>query len=428
MGSVQHRTMARAASATFLVVLLLASFVGPLAQFANEPAPVLDEVNEAMRTSGRSSTNGFLMSGGTGSAQDLAFFTSVDAHGQGSVAALRYTADVTFGSQTVTASCPYLAQLQDLCDAAIIGLTESGSFAWGSPIDTTNGGVTGISTASDVGGEAFVGGEYIGSLVFGGSPAFSFSQNFEGFVAKTDPTGNWMWATGYTTIDGGFGATSVVTDVALDMAGNHYATGYFIGETDFGGQSINVSDLQAFVAKYTSGGVLDWVIDVGGLSNDLGIALTTTQTGSVHMAMITNSGTINAASTLYSLIGTQDVVLLEIDPSGAVLSIDGYGVPNEATSIGALESNAQGDIYLGGSFKGTLGGTGWSITASQGKSDLFVIKRSQSGSGDWAVSGGSSENDSISGMGINSLDEVIVAASLSEIGRASGRERVFGSV
>ncbi|MGB1461902.1 MAG: hypothetical protein ACPG8Q_00055, partial [Candidatus Poseidoniaceae archaeon] len=141
------------------------------------------------------------------------------------------------------------------------------------------------------------------------------------------------------------------------MAGNHYATGYFIGETDFGGQSINVSDLQAFVAKYTSGGVLDWVIDVGGLSNDLGIALTTTQTGSVHMAMITNSGTINAASTLYSLIGTQDVVLLEIDPSGAVLSIDGYGVPNEATSIGALESNAQGDIYLGGSFKGTLGGT-----------------------------------------------------------------------
>ena len=127
--------MARAASATFLVVLLLASFVGPLAQFTNKPAPVLDEVNEAMHTSGRSSKNGFLMSGGTGSAQDLAFFTSVDAHGQGSVAALRYTADVSFGSQTVTATCPYLAQLQDLCDAAIIGLTESGSFAWGSPID-----------------------------------------------------------------------------------------------------------------------------------------------------------------------------------------------------------------------------------------------------------------------------------------------------
>ena len=96
--------MARAASATFLVVLLLASFVGPLASYDEGPAPILDEVQDAMSTSGRSSTKGFLTSGGTGSAQDLAFFTSVDAHGQGSLAAMRYTADVTFGSQTVSAT------------------------------------------------------------------------------------------------------------------------------------------------------------------------------------------------------------------------------------------------------------------------------------------------------------------------------------
>ena len=96
--------------------------------------------------------------------------------GQGSLAAMRYTADVTFGSQTVSATCPYTAQLQDLCDAAVIGLTESGSYAWGSAIDTSNGAVTGISLAAGAGGEAFVGGDYVGSLVFGGSPAFAFSS------------------------------------------------------------------------------------------------------------------------------------------------------------------------------------------------------------------------------------------------------------
>ena len=116
--------MARAASATFLVVLLLASFAGPMALFDDGPAPVLDESTEAMATSGRSSSKGFLMSGGTGSNQDLAFFTSVDAHGQGSLAAMRYTADVTFGSQTVSATCPYTAQLQDLCDAACLLYTS----------------------------------------------------------------------------------------------------------------------------------------------------------------------------------------------------------------------------------------------------------------------------------------------------------------
>ena len=60
--------------------------------------------------------------------------------------------------------------------------------------------------------------------------------------------------------------------------------------------------------------------------------------------------------------------------------------------------------------------SGWSISSSQGKSDLFVIKRSQSGTGDWAVSGGTSENDTVSGMGVNSLDEVVIAATLEASG------------
>lgn len=415
MGSRQHRTMTRAASAMFLVVLLLASFVGPLASVQPQPVLEVDESQEPMAASGRSSSNGFLMSGGTGSSSDVAFFTSVATHGQGALAALRYSADVTFGSQTVTASCPYLAQLQDLCDAAVVGLSESGDYTWGSAIDTTNGAVTALSVAAGPGGEAFVGGDYVGSLVFGGS-TFAFSQNAEGFVANTDPMGNWMWSTGYTTIDGGFGATSSVTDVAVDLAGNHYVTGYFIGETDFGGQSVNVSDLQAFVAKYSQSGMLDWVIDIGGLSNDLGLALATTQTGNVHVAIVTNSATINAASSLYSLVGTQDVVLFEIDPSGAIMSMDGYGVPNEVTSIGGFESNAQGDLFLGGSFRGTLADSGWTITANQGKTDLFVIKRASGGSGDWAVSAGSSENDTVAGLGINSNDEVVIATTLSASG------------
>lgn len=405
--------MSRAASAITLVVLLLASFGGPLASVADAPPVLLEEKLESMSTSGRSASKGFLTSAGTGSNSDVAYYTSVGHHQQGSVLAMRYTADVSYGGQTVSATCPVTAQVGP-CDAAIIGLNDDGTFAWGNALDASNAAVLSLDVAAGVGGEAFAGGEYLGNLVAG--PFQTNSQNFEGFLVKTDPAGNWMWGVGYTTIDGGFGAQSTVTDVTMDMSGNHYATGYFIGETDFGGQSVNVSDLQAFVAKYTPSGMLDWVIELGGLNNDLGVALTTTQAGNVHLAMITNSATINAASTLYSLVGSQDVVLFDIDPSGAVLSMDGYGVPNEATSIGGMASNGQGDLFLGGSFKGTLSGTGWSISASQGKSDLYVLKRSASGSGDWAVSGGSSENDTISGLGITSMDEVVVSATMSASG------------
>ena len=118
------------------------------------------------------------------------------------------------------------------------------------------------------------------------------------------------------------------------------------------------------------------------LGNDIGVALATTQTGSVPRDGHEQRHHQRRFDPL-SLVGSQDVVLMEIDASGAVLSLDGYGVPNEVTSIGALESNAQGDLFLGGSSR-SLTKSGWSISSSQGKSDLFVIERSQSGTGDWA--------------------------------------------
>ena len=403
--------MQRLATAALLVLLLLFSTVpvdvGPLPadQPELEPAPTVLDVG------GRSASKGFLTAAGTTTGADA--FTSIGAHASGTVAALVFGDTLTYGSNTLSATCPYSAQL-GACDAGILSATDAGTWAWGTAIDAQNGGVLSIAVDADQAGGAVAGGQYVGGLVF--NPASQnqpFSQNFDGWVAQTDPVGNWMWAVGYSTINGGFGGESRVLDVATDMQGNVYTTGYFIGETDFGGQSVNVSDLQGFVARYNPQGGLDWVTQIGGLGNDIAVTLVPAAMGNVHVAVLTASATVNAASTLHSLIGTQDVLIIELDGSGQPISMDGYGVANEATSVSKLAMNAAGDLYIGGSFSSTLSVPAGSITANQGKSDLFVYKKTASGTGGWIKSAGSSENDSVYGMGVTSTDELIIATTMS---------------
>jgi len=405
--------MRRTAATLLLVALLLTSYapVHPTWMEGEElstPVSVLD-------VSGRAASKGFLIGAGTTTQADA--FTSVAAHTTGSVAAIMFADTLTYGSSTLATSCPYAGtQLSPgPCDVGIVSVSEGGSYGWGTTIDASNGLLASVSVAAGGAGEAIAGGQYAGGLVF--NPASQnqpFSQNFEGWVAKTDPMGNWLWAVGYSTIDGGFGAQSSVLDVATDMQGNVYVTGYFIGETDFGGQSVNVSDLQAFIAKYDrQTGNLGWVTPVGGLGNDIGVAIETTPMGNIVVSMLTASATVNAANTLHSLIGTQDAILLELDGSGTILTMNGFGVANEATSISNLAVNGGGDVYMAGSFKGTLTVPAGSVTASQGKADLFVMQMPASGSGGWITSAGSSENDSVSGMGVTSTNDLVLATTMS---------------
>ena len=77
-----------------------------------------------------------------------------------------------------------------------------------------------------------------------------------------------------------------------------------------------------------------------------------------------------------------------------------------------------GDLYLGGLFDGTLQGSGpsgaWSITASQGAHDSFVLKNpfnTLSGTS-WAATGGTTDTDSVGDIAINSMDEVFIVTTI----------------
>lgn len=102
----------------------------------------------------------------------------------------------------------------------------------------------GYGAAMDSGGGVLLTGEILGAVDLGGGPVTG--QNMDIFVAKYDPSGNWLWNRhfGGTSTDLGF-------DVAADGTGGVVLTGYYRLTADFGGGPVtSVGSVDGVLAKY----------------------------------------------------------------------------------------------------------------------------------------------------------------------------------
>ena len=72
-----------------------------------------------------------------------------------------------------------------------------------------------------------------------------------------------------------------------------------------------------------------------------------------------------------------------------------------------MATDGNGDLYVGGSYEGTMAKNGWSITANKGGADLFFIKEGSTPSNQWAATGGSNSADSLQGMDVSSRGELV---------------------
>jgi len=153
-----------------------------------------------------------------------------------------FTGTVTFGSHTLTANM--------YCNTFVAKLNPSGYWLWAvQSVGTSEDHGRGI--AVDGAGNACVTGLFVGTVTFGSHTLTSNGTGFDGFdifVAKLDPSGNWLWAVnaGGIRYDWGIG-------IAVDGAGNAYVTGDFEGTATFGSHTLTASggywDKDIFVAK-----------------------------------------------------------------------------------------------------------------------------------------------------------------------------------
>ena len=261
---------------------------------------------------------------------------------------------------------------------------------------TGNGSVEGSTVTSDPFGNIYVSGYYSSdNMTIGSVTLQNLGLSFnDGFLAKYDPSGNFLWAERF----GGSG-NDRGTSIATDKAGNVYLTGYFYSpKIGFGKDTLinagNVGDI--FIVKYDSSGKILWAKREGAAALEIPHAIHVDGNNNVIVAGRFSSNSITFGTTTLALAGSMDVFIAKYNVSGNLLWAKGAGggSNDEAYSI---SSDPSGNIYLAGYFT-QPSNFGTIKLTSAGISDMFLAKYDPSGNVLWAKNAGGKGDDRATGL------------------------------
>lgn len=99
----------------------------------------------------------------------------------------------------------------------------SQNFNWSRPAGASQDDF-GNAISVDASGNSYVTGSFKGTITFPGSTSFTSAGSGDIFVAKYDPSGNFLWARQAKDLGNDSGSA-----ISLDGAGNAYVTGIVCG-------------------------------------------------------------------------------------------------------------------------------------------------------------------------------------------------------
>lgn len=222
----------------------------------------------------------------------------------------------------------------------------------------------------------------------------------------------WVRTAGSSTID-------IINSVKADGMGNIYCTGQFQGVVDFdpGPGTSTLSSFgsyDAFVSKFNSAGVLQWVKQIGGINQDVGNSIDIDNSGNVLIVgNFRDVADFDPSAAVFNLTPQNtDVFVLKLTSSGNFVWAKKFGGINYEYGKGISVDNL-GNILTTGSFENTVDfdpGTGsYNLTAPGSASDLFVSKLDPNGNFVWARRIGGTNGDEGRGVDCDGLGNVLIA-------------------
>lgn len=259
----------------------------------------------------------------------------------------------------------------------------------------TNGGLTTLG-GSTVNSNGIL---YAGSGSSIGSP--------DAFVATLNSSGVLQWADQL----GVSGQGTEGKGAAVDSSGNIYITGYTTGDlsapssaagangTAYSGSGASTGTDDAFVAKFSPSGVLDWATNLG-VAGEATIAkgIGVDSSGNVYISGDTG-GVLPGSGAVAN--GSRQSFVAQFDSSGTLqwvqqLAATGTG-SGDAVAYGLALDSSSGRVTIVGSTYGSLDSDTW--MAGAGFTDFFIAQYSTSGALEWVaqlgVSGFSSVAESV---------------------------------
>ena len=269
-----------------------------------------------------------------------------------------------------------------------------GTFLGGSDYD----GSMGIST--DVAGNIFITGITLSPdfcIHAGFDASYSGGQN-DAFVAKFTASGQLQWSSflGGSNYD-------VAVGIAADAQGNSFITGA-TNSPDFpvpGGfdRTLGVGD--AFVARVSATGQLEWATFLGGSSNDVGNRIAATPEGWAVVVGDTDSPDFPTPGGLGTSFNNGDAFVAKIDDGGQLqwARFLGGSMRDSARGV-AVDRN--GTIFVtGGTYSPSFPTAGGFDVSFNGECDGYIAKLAPSGQLEWASFLGGRHVDEGTGIGLD---------------------------
>ena len=258
----------------------------------------------------------------------------------------------------------------------------------------------------------------------------------DAFLAKFDGSGSLIWSTYFGGSKGDY-----ALGIAVDASSNAYVNGFTASysgiatkgsfQTSYGG---NLYD--AFVAKFSESGALDWGTYFGGTGADQGTGIGLDNSNNVYITGVTKSPNGIATKGAYK-------TNCDINNGNAFLAcLDSNGSENWGTYFGgtggqdigyALATNGKDKVY----FTGVTGNTSNVATSGSGQSsygggqsDAFVADFNTNGSINWATYYGGNDFDLAYGISADSSGNIYITGltySTDQIATAGGFQTATGS-
>lgn len=277
----------------------------------------------------------------------------------------------------------------------------SGNFIWGKSFPSFS--ASSIKTVKiDANNNIVIGGsfQYTVDLDPSAATATIAASATDGFVAKYDSNGNYIW--GFKI---GSTQNDLVNDLTIDANNNIYCVGSYIYTVNVNplGTAVNLNtggfaSSNVFLAKYGSNGILKWANQIGSSSIDAPSSIKLDSQGNIVYAG-TFGGVVDfdpsPSNSSITSSGTSDIFISKIDTANNFVWALRYGSPSSPDGIGQIAIDNADNIIATGMMNPSINfhPTGTYNVSGKGGSDSYLAKYSSSGLLVWAYPIGGSGSD-----------------------------------
>ncbi len=290
----------------------------------------------------------------------------------------------------------------------LLKMDTAGNFIWakdaGVPSSATFGYASGRAIAIDTDGNILITGDFASAIDFDPGPQQTTLTAAYGahdiFVAKYDPSGNYVWARSFKGQHQSIGYA-----VKADGANNVYITGSFQETVDFnpGLGTYNLTSTgglkDVFLCKLTREGAFIRAFALGGAEDDYASGLVLDDSANVYLTgrfqytVDFDPDPVSVANMTSNNLS--DVFLSKYDSAGNFVWVNTFGSTGWDMGM-ALAIDKAANLYVGGGYTGTVDfdpdpNNTASLISSGSATEFFLAKYDRNGDYIWATGNGSGD-------------------------------------